>query len=78
MVKDVTFPDSRWQTKCRIGSSILAFLFLVFYWLIPVPLAAGYGINEPSFARIVFLVSMYVSGLILMMGSDYQKYHALK
>ena len=77
-MKDISFPDAKWDKPARIGSSFLAFLFLTLYWLIPVPLAAGYGINEPSFARIVFLVSIYVTGLVLMLGSDYQKYLALQ
>ena len=78
VMKDIAFPDQKWDKPARVGSSLLAFLFLTLYWLIPVPMAAGYGINEPSFARIVFLISIYVTGLILMLGSDYQKYHALQ
>ena len=45
VVKDITFPDFKFNVKAKLGSSILAFLFLVLYWLIPVPLAAGYGID---------------------------------
>jgi succinate dehydrogenase hydrophobic anchor subunit len=78
VMKDVLFPDSRWLQKASLGSVIATFLFLTLYWFIPVPLAAGLGISNPSNARIVFLVVLYVGGLILMLGSDYQKYHALK
>lgn len=46
--------------------------------MIPVPLAAGYGVENPSWGRIGLLIGMYLLGLILMMGSDYQKYKRLK
>lgn len=78
VIKDLTFPDPRFQAKCSIGSSILCTLFLTLYWLIPVPLAAGLGISEPSPPRVLFLLFLYIFGLVLMLGSDYQKYHALK
>jgi hypothetical protein len=78
IVKDIIFPDARFKANASIGSNILAFAFLSLYWLIPVPLAAGYGVTEPSNARIVFLVGLYVSGLVLMLGSDYQKDATLK
>jgi len=48
IIKDLTFPDARFMQKASIGSCILVFLFLVGYWAIPYPLAAGYGINNPS------------------------------
>lgn len=78
VIKDLTFPDPRFQAKASLGSSILSFLFLTLYWFIPVPLAAGLGISEPSTARVCFLILLYIGGLVLMLGSDYQKYHALK
>ncbi len=78
VAKDLTFPDPRFQQQTSIGSCVLIFLFLTLYWLIPVPLAAGLGVSEPSAARIMLLVGMYALGLVLMLGSDYQKYWALK
>ena len=78
ILKDVIFPDGRFMAKASIGSNVLCFLFLCGYWMISVPLAAGYGINEPSKERIVFLVVLYVLGLVLMLGSDYQKAIRLK
>ena len=78
VAKDLTFPDPRFQQQASIGSAILIFLFLTLYWLIPVPLAAGFGVSSPSTARMVLLVAMYAIGLVLMLGSDYQKYWALK
>lgn len=78
VLKDVTFPDFRWNKEATLLSTIMVTLFLTLYWSIAVPLAAGYGVTNPSTARIIFIVSLYIAGLILMMGSDYQKYVALK
>ena len=78
VVKDITFPDFKFNVMAKLGSCIGSFLFLTLYWMIPVPLVVGYGINEPSKERIIFLVALYLSGLVLMLGSDYQKYYALK
>jgi len=64
--------------KGSIGSNMVLFTLLIGYWLIPVPLAAGYGINDPSIARMILLVVMYLLGVILMMGADYQKTMTLK
>jgi hypothetical protein len=78
VLKDIFFPDPRFKSQSSLGSLVLIFLFLTLYWLIPVPLAAGLGVSEPSTARIILLIVMYIGGLILMLGSDYQKYVALK
>jgi hypothetical protein len=59
-------------------SAACLFLLLASYWSISLPLAAGLGINDPSIARIIFLVVMYVTGVILMMGADYQKTTTLR
>ena len=73
VIKDIAFPDSRFDRMASVGSCLATFLFLTLYWFIPVPLAAGLGISNPSTARIVFLLGLYVSGLVLMLGSDYPK-----
>ena len=78
VIKDITFPDFRFNKMASLGSLLGTFLFLTLYWFIPIPLAAGLGISHPSTARIAFLLGLYVSGLVLMLGSDYQKYRALK
>jgi len=43
---------------------------LILYWTIPLILAAGYGINEPSKARIVTAVISYAIGVCIMLVSD--------
>lgn len=78
LAKDLWFPDGRFMEKSSLGSNLVCFVFLCGYWLIPLPLAAGYGISEPSKQRIAALVIMYILGLVLMMGADYQKTTTLK
>jgi hypothetical protein len=73
VVKDLWFPDWRFLQKASLGSNVALVVFLLCYWMISVPLAAGYGVSDPSPARMVFLVVIYLVGLVLMMGSDYQK-----
>jgi fatty acid desaturase len=73
LVKDLTFPDARFKQKASPGSNFLAFLFLCAYWLVPIPLAAGYGVSEPSLPRMAAIVLLYLGGLALMLVSDHQK-----
>jgi hypothetical protein len=72
------FPDPRFMGKASIGSNVLTFTLLCAYWAISIPLAAGYGITHPSLERGIFLVILYLLGLVLMLGSDYQKAMRLK
>lgn len=78
VVKDIWFPDARFMQKGSIGSQLVLFVLLALYWMIPVPLAAGYGITNPSTARIAFLIGIYLIGMVLMMGADYQKTTTLR
>lgn len=61
-----------------LGSHLVLTAVLFCYWMIPVPLAIGWGIINPSLLRMVFIVGLYMLGLTLMMGADYQKYKILK
>ena len=76
--KDFIFPDVRGKPKASIGSHLILFVLLFGYWCIPVPLAVRAGLVDPSTNRMISIIVMYVVGLILMMGSDYQKYRTLK
>ena len=73
VLKDIYFPDATFLQKGTAGSLILLFVFLSLYWFIPIPLAAGYGVHNPPLIRIILVITMYLFGLFLMMGSDYQK-----
>lgn len=78
VTKDCLFPDKKVLQPASLASQGLLLLVLLAYWMIPVPLAAGYGITHPSPARVALLAGMYLIGLILMMGADYQKTTTLK
>lgn len=78
VIKDFVFPDLRAQKMGTVCSHALLFTLLIFYWMIPVPLAAGLGDQDPSIVKIGIYSTIYLAGLTLMMGSDYQKYHTLK
>lgn len=73
VIKDCFFTDKWIVRKGSIVSQFVLFLLLLCYWMIPLPLAAGYGITHPSRERSILLVLCYLLGLVLMMGSDYQK-----
>ena len=78
VIKNFLFPDAKILQSGSIGSQCVLFVLLSSYWMIPLPLAAGYGITKPSLGRAIFLVILYVTGVILMMGSDYQKASTLR
>lgn len=73
LVKDMIFPDGTFKQRATFLSLTILTTFLTGYWCISLPLAAGYGIQSPSTNRIIFLIALYILGLILMMGADYQK-----
>jgi hypothetical protein len=78
VIKDCIFPDKKVLQPASVGSQCLLCFILLAYWMIPVPLAAGYGISSPSPVRLAFLITLYLCGLLLMMGADYQKSITLK
>jgi hypothetical protein len=71
--KDVCFPDASFKASGTFGSLIILTAFLTLYWCIPLPLAAGSGVDNPPFIRILLVLVMYIFGLYLMLGSDHQK-----
>ena len=71
--KDIHFPDASFKAKGTIGSLIILTIFLTLYWCISLPLAAGLGVDNPPFIRILLVIVMYFFGLYLMLGSDHQK-----
>jgi protein-S-isoprenylcysteine O-methyltransferase Ste14 len=73
LYKDIMFGDATFKQKGTFGSNLIFAIFLLVYWMIPLPLAMGAGISNPSLLRIILVVSLYIFGLILMLGSDYQK-----
>jgi protein-S-isoprenylcysteine O-methyltransferase Ste14 len=78
VIKDIVFPDASFKEMGSIPVLGAGFVLLLMYWMIPVTIASGLGIQEPSSRRIQFCIAIYVIGLILMLGSDYQKTTTLK
>jgi cytochrome c biogenesis protein CcdA len=78
VIKDLWFPDASFMQKASIASHAGLGLFLATYWMIPVPLAAGYGISSPSTARTIAILVIYLLGMVLMFGADYQKTTTLR
>ena len=78
VVKDINFPDARFKARAALGSHLMLATLLIGYWMIPVPLMLGYGLRDPSFSLLALIVVIYIIGLTLMVGSDYQKNTTLK
>jgi hypothetical protein len=77
ITKDIFYPDPAFKKKATIGSLLVGTMLLTMYWVIPVTIAAGYGVQNPSIFRMITMVVLYLGGLFLMMGSDYQKAYML-
>jgi hypothetical protein len=73
LYKDIMFGDATFKQKGTFGSNIIFATFLLIYWMIPLPLAMGAGITNPSLLRIILVLVCIIFGLYLMLGSDYQK-----
>ena len=76
--KDIFFPDASFRIKGTIGSSILVCVFLIIYWSISLPLALGLSNNSPSIERMIYCSVIYIVGVALMLGADYQKTKTLE
>lgn len=72
-VKDLFWPDQNFKQKGTLGSLIALALFLLCYWSMPVTIAMGYGVQEPSLLRTGLCICLYILGVIFMMGSDIYK-----
>lgn len=73
LLKDLLYPDASFKQMASVGSLIVLTTALCLYWMMPVTIATGYGVQEPTNLRILFCVVTYIIGLILMLGSDIQK-----
>ncbi|KAF8281393.1 Present in the outer mitochondrial membrane proteome 23 [Trypanosoma cruzi] len=77
LLKELIFPDAKWQKKITLGSAIAIFLSVLGpYWYI----AYNAIMKHPEHSNISLCMAIIVFqiGLSLMMGSDCQKYFVLK
>ncbi|MCF7827142.1 MAG: DUF1295 domain-containing protein [Candidatus Marinimicrobia bacterium] len=82
ILKDVIFPDSKWQTKITFGGGLMAILAVLGpYWVAPYLLIspvlgeAHFGANNLWMA---IAICIYALGLTLMLTADAQKFYILK
>jgi protein-S-isoprenylcysteine O-methyltransferase Ste14 len=77
LLKDAVFPDPNWEKKVTFASALNSWLLVLgLYWLAPVLLITSRYEAPPRTLAIATLV--YAVGVVLMMGSDAQKYFVLK
>ncbi|MEN8153893.1 MAG: DUF1295 domain-containing protein [Acidobacteriota bacterium] len=81
IIKHLIFRDKKWEVKITFGGSFFIFIFLSTYWVAPFILISNTfnrnaaPLSDPFLALIMVL---YISGLIIMIASDYQKNITLK
>lgn len=73
LFKDLTYPDESFKKMASLGSLILVNILLILYWMMPLLIASGQAIQEPTTRRITFCVISYLVGVFLMLGADIQK-----
>jgi protein-S-isoprenylcysteine O-methyltransferase Ste14 len=77
LLKELVCPDPGWQVRVRVGSAIGAWLTVLGpYWIAPYLLITS-G-HEASEGTLCAATIAYALGVVLMVGSDAQKYFVLK
>lgn len=77
LLKDRVFPDPNWEKRVTFGGAFVMWaLVLGPYWIAPF-LITSRNIERPAWVLGVATI-VYVVGVLLMMGSDGQKYFTLK
>lgn len=77
LLKELVFPDPKWQTYMTVGSAAAAFgAVLGPYWIIAYKAIAEHAVRSDM--ALCGATIMYVLGLVLMIGSDCQKHFVLK
>ncbi|MGZ6144137.1 MAG: methyltransferase family protein, partial [Myxococcales bacterium] len=77
LLKDHVFPDPAWQKKLTVGGAINTWLLaLGLYWIAPVLLVTRR--HEAAPAVLGGAILLYALGVVLMVGSDAQKYFVLQ
>lgn len=77
LLKDTLFPDPNWEKRVTFGGAVMMWVgALGLYWLAPV-LIVTQRIEAPLWLLAAATLA-YVLGVVVMMGSDAQKYFVLK
>lgn len=82
ILKDITFPDNKWQTKITLAGGLMAILAVLGpYWVAPFILISpilGVVHEGAGWIGMTVAIFMYTLGLAIMLSADAQKYHTLK
>lgn len=81
ILKDLAFPDARWQVRITFGGAVLAFaLVLGLYWVFPWLLVSDVlQPRDPApLALLAGAISLHTLGLVLMVAADAQRYFTLR
>lgn len=77
LLKEAIFPDPAWQRKITFAGALNTWLLaLGLYWIAPVLLIVDRTEQPPAILAAATFI--YAIGVVLMMGSDAQKYFVLK
>ena len=77
-LKDMVFPDKSFQQLLTIPSAILVWVLLFLYWIMGFEMMMGKGDQDPSPKKIFGCFFIYTFGVVLMLGTDLQKFIVLK
>ena len=82
LVKDYAFPDPAWQRRITVGGGINAYVgVLGWYWLFGWLLISGTSSPDyplPEGAWFALCVSLCMTGTVIMIAADAQKYFTLR
>ncbi len=77
LLKEIIFPDPKWQVQITVFSAVSAVVAVLGpYWFFPYTTIAGRV--ECSSITLCAASILYVLGVVVMMGSDCQKYFVLR
>lgn len=81
ILKDVAFPDPRWQVRVTLGGAVMAIVgVLGLYWVLPwLLISPVLGPRDPAQAPLLAsAVTLHTLGLFLMVGADAQRHFTLR
>lgn len=81
LLKHVTFPDPKWETRATPGAAVATFLVLATYWVAPFLLisdALGNDRPAPPAWLVATCVALFTVGLMIMISADCQKRFTLR
>ncbi len=82
LIKDVVFPDPKWQVKITFGGAFIAIAMVLGpYWIIPYLLISpilGEIHSGANWIWMILAIALHTLGIAIMMTADAQKYFTLK